>query len=374
MAYRQRKSILGSIIKLLLLIFVILFIVGCYKIDYLANNKYIKIAKEKIHSTISSITNSASGSFAALVENYEPDEIDESKYEVSDTQNRYYYNQLDDNSKIIYAEILHNLDRIKNGEDNIKISSKLSSLADSGDMNSALMEAFQNAWDAFRNDNVDIFYIDGTKMCLVTKTTKRGSKVKYEFFISKGNNNSYFINGFNNKSQVEQAEQYIKEKEAEILESITEKNDYYKIMNAHNWIIENLEYNLEESNHNANIYGALHDNKVVCEGYARLFKSLMDKMNIPCIFVSGVGKNLENGSSEDHAWNYVFLKGKWYAVDATWDDPIILGGGFASSDTKYKYFLKGSDDFFASHTEEGQLVDNGMKFEYPEISKENYVK
>lgn len=374
MAYRQKKSILGSIIKLLLLLFVILFIVGCYKIEYLASNKYIKMAKEKIHSTISSITDSASGSFAALVENYEPDEIDESIYEVSDTQNRYYYNQLDENSKIIYAEILHNIDRIKDGEDNIKISSKLSSLADSGDMNSALMVVFQNAWDAFRNDNVDVFYIDGTKMCLVTKMTKRGSQVKYEFFISKGNNNNYFINGFNNKSQVEQAEKYIKEKETEILESITEKNDYYRIMNAHNWIVENLEYNLEESNHNANIYGALYDNKVVCEGYARLFKSLMDKMNIPCIFVSGVGKNLENGSSEDHAWNYVFLKGKWYAVDATWDDPIILGGGFASSDIKYKYFLKGSDEFFDSHIEEGQLVDNGMEFEYPEISKEDYVK
>lgn len=374
MAYRQKKSILGSIIKLFILLFVILFIVGCYKIEYLANNKYIKIAKEKLHSMISSVTSSASGSFSALVENYEPDEIDESVYEVSDTQNRYYYNQLDENSKIIYAEILHNIDKIKDGEDNIKISSKLSSLANGGDMNNALMVAFQNAWDAFRNDNVDIFYIDGTKMCLVTKTTKRGSQVKYEFFISKGNNSNYFINGFNSKSQVEQAEKYIEEKETEILSSITEKNDYYRIMNAHNWIVENLEYNLEESNNNANIYGALYDNKVVCEGYARLFKSLMDKMNIPCIFVSGVGKNLENGSSEDHAWNYVFLKGKWYAVDATWDDPIILGGGLVSSDIKYKYFLKGSDNFFESHKEEGKLVDNGMEFNYPEISKEDYVK
>ena len=41
-------------------------------------------------------------------------------------------------------------------------------------MNDELMNAFQNAWDAFRNDNVDIFYIDGSKMCLVTKPIKRG--------------------------------------------------------------------------------------------------------------------------------------------------------------------------------------------------------
>ena len=175
----KRKPILGKIIKLLILIAVVLFVVGCYKVDFLKNNKYVIISKQKINSAIDTITNRSSDSFAALVENYEPDEFDESKYEVSDSQNRYYYNQLDENAKIIYAEILNNLDRIKNGEDNIKISSRLSSLADSDDMNTALMTTFQNAWDAFRNDNVDVFYIDGTKMCLVTKTTKRGNQIKY---------------------------------------------------------------------------------------------------------------------------------------------------------------------------------------------------
>jgi len=369
----KRKPILGKIIKLIILLAVVLFIIACYKVDFLKNNKYIIMAKQKINGTIDMISSKAEDSFAALVENYEPDEFDESKYEVSDSQNRYYYNQLDENAKIIYAEILNNIDRIKDGEDNIKISSKLSSLASSDDMNEALMSTFQNAWDAFRNDNVDTFYIDGTKMCLVTKTIKRGSQVKYEFFISKGKNSNYFIDGFYSRAQVEAAEEFVKQKEDEILSSITDKNDYYKIMHAHNWIVDNVSYNSEESNNNANLYGALHDHKVVCEGYARLFKSLMDKMNIPCVFVSGVGYS-DSGESEDHAWNYVFLKGQWYAIDATWDDPIIIGNGSVSQDIKYKYFLKGSDEFFKSHMEDGQLVENGMKFEYPIISKENYVK
>ena len=367
----KKKPILGKIIRLIILIAVVLFVVACYKVDFLKNNKYVIIAKQKINTTIDRITNKASDSFAALVENYEPDEFDESKYEVEDSQNRYYYNQLDDNAKIIYAEILNNLDRIKDGEDNIKISSRLSSLADSEDMNTALMTTFQNAWDAFRNDNVDVFYLDGTKMCLVTKTIKRGSQVKYEFFISKGNNLNYFIDGFNSKAQVEAAEQFVKEKEEEILASITDKNDYYKIMHAHNWIVENVSYNLNESGNNANLYGALHDRKVVCEGYARLFKSLMDKMNIPCVFISGVGTS--DGSSEDHAWNYVFLKGDWYAIDVTWDDPIVIGNGSISKDLKYKYFLRGSNSFSKSHEEDGKLVENGMKFEYPVISEEDYV-
>ncbi len=367
----KKKPILGTIIKIFILIVVVGFIVACYKVDYLRNNKYISTAINKIDGAIELITNKASGSFAALVENYEPDEEDESVYEVSDSQNRYYYNQLDENAKIIYAEILNNINRIKNGEDNIKISSKLSSLSENNDMNQALMITFQNAWDAFRNDNVDYFYIDGTKMCLVTKTIKRGSKIKYEFYISRGQNSNYFINGFTSKNQVERAEQFVKEKEDEIINSITDKNDYYKILNVHNWIVDNVEYNLEESNNNANIYGALYDKKVVCEGYARLFKSIMDKMNIPCVFISGVG--ISNDKKEDHAWNYVFLKGQWYAVDVTWDDPIIIGNGTVSPDVKYKYFLKGSKDLEGNHIADGKLADNGMTFEYPDLSKENYV-
>lgn len=368
----KRKPILGKIIKCIIIIMVIGFVVACYTVDNLKNNKYVVIAKKKIDAAISVVTNRASDSFAALVESYEPDEYDDSIYYVSNSQDRYYYNQLDDNSKIIYAEILNNLNRIKDGEDNIKISSRLSLLANSNDMNDALMTAFQNAWDAFRNDNVDVFYIDGTKMCLVTKTIKRGSKTKYEFYISKGKNANYLIDGFVSKEQVEIAEQFISHKEKEILDEINNKNDYYKILNAHNWIVDNICYNTQDSYNNANLYGALYDKKVVCEGYARLFKSLMDKMNIPCVFVSGVGIN--EGHSENHAWNYVFLKGEWYAVDVTWDDPIVIGNGKISQSIKYRYFLKGSDNFFTSHEEDGTFVEKGMKFKYPEISKEDYVK
>ena len=57
-------------------------------------------------------------------------------------------------SEVIYAEILNNIEKIKSGEDYIKISSKLSGLARKENMNDELMNAFQNAWDAFRNDNV----------------------------------------------------------------------------------------------------------------------------------------------------------------------------------------------------------------------------
>lgn len=371
----KRKSAIWTIIKLIILLILIFFIYACYNIDYFKYNKYVIMAKSKITDTVSNITNSTKDGLSALIESYEPDEEDDAIYEITDAQNRYYYNQLDESSKIIYAEILKNLDKIKNGEDNIKISSKLSNLVDKNDdMSNSLMKSFQNAWDAFRNDNVDIFYIDGSKMCLVTKTITKGSKVTYEFYISRGVNENYLVDGFSNAKEIDEAIEYVSESENQILSTITEKNDYYKIVKAHNWIVDNVEYNLEDSVNNSNIYGALHDKKVVCEGYARLFKSLMDKLEIPCILVSGVGVDSKTGQSENHAWNYVYLKGNWYAMDVTWDDPIIIGGGTISSDVKYKYFLKGSKEFNTTHISEGKLVENGMEFVYPVISVNDYIK
>lgn len=372
--YERRKSKVGTIIKIIIFLLIIFFIYGCYNINFLKNNKYIKKAKATIEGTISSIANSAKDSFSIIVENYEPDEEDYAVYEITDAQNRYYYNQLDEPAKIIYAEILGNIDKIKSGEDYIKISAKLSDYVSGEDASASLMGSFQNAWDAFRNDNVDIFYIDGTKMCLVTKTIRKGSKTTYEFYISKGDNDTYFIDGFKSLQEVNYAVTYVTDSEKQILDSVTEKNDYYKIMKIHNWIVDNVEYNMQESYNNANIYGALQDNKVVCEGYARLFKSLMDKLEIPCVIVSGEGINLDTGSSENHAWNYVYLKGNWYAMDVTWDDPVIIGKGYVSKDTQYRFFLKGSDEFFKTHIEEGKLVENGMQFKYPEISNVDYVR
>ena len=64
--------------------------------------------------------------------------------------------------------------------------------------------------------------------------------------------------------------------------------------------------------------------------------------------------------------------GKWYALDATWDDPIIIGNGRIGNDVKYKYFLKGSDTFFKNHTENGDVSRTGQTFVYKEISKTDY--
>ena len=151
----------------------------------------------------------------------------------------------------------------------------------------------------------------------------------------------------------------------------SEKSDI-KIKRIHNWLISTIQYEKDENSKNQhNIYGALHDKKAVCEGYARSFKYIMKKVGVPAVLVSGTARNSED-KTESHAWNYVQINENWYAVDVTWDDPIITEERPLSIEEKYRYCLKGSDEFFKDHTEDGMISENGMKFKYPTLSKSNY--
>ena len=55
----------------------------------------------------------------------------------------------------------------------------------------------------------------------------------------------------------------------------------------------------------------------VCEGYARALKVLCDRVGIPCVLEEGYA----NGAS--HMWNNVKMGSQWYAVDVTWNDPVL---------------------------------------------------
>ena len=99
----------------------------------------------------------------------------------------------------------------------------------------------------------------------------------------------------------------------------------------------------------------------VCEGYSRAFKVLCKEMGIPCILMSGNARSNAQSKGEGHMWDYVQMEdGRWYAVDVTWDDPIIGGTNSAiSGQESHKWFLTGSQTdmgggfaFIDSHPEE----------------------
>lgn len=100
----------------------------------------------------------------------------------------------------------------------------------------------------------------------------------------------------------------------------------YKYMIDHCEYDENITSSEEyESEHPSlfNLYGALVDQKAVCEGYARAFDYLCSELGVDTVCISGTVESDPDGndtSDELHLWNAVMLDGEWYMADVTWDD------------------------------------------------------
>ena len=279
---------------------------------------------------------------------------------------------MDEYGKIIYDELENNKENMKSGTYSIDFDTKFNDLLNSNDGEEKLSIAFQSAWNAFTYDNMDVFYIDVEKLILTTQTTTILNTSTHRVSLSRGDNASYLNNNFNTIEEIDNALNFLEGMREEINRQLEGYNEIEKIRQVHNWLIDNIEYDTNfESNEPYSIYGALKEGKAVCEGYARSFKYILDELGIPCVLVSGTGTN-SNDQTESHAWNYVEIAGEWYAVDVTWDDPIILGNGYVSEDIRYRNFLKGAESFFTNHYEDGELSGNSMEFDYPELSEDDY--
>lgn len=90
----------------------------------------------------------------------------------------------------------------------------------------------------------------------------------------------------------------------------------------HDRLILHIDYDRANEKPDAeNIYGALVGGAAVCDGYAKAFQYLANRMGIDCVYIKGTSAL---GSS--HAWNGVCLDGEWYYVDVTWDEPTEASG------------------------------------------------
>lgn len=284
----------------------------------------------------------------------------------------YYYGQLDDNAKIIYDALKENKENMKTGTYELDFGTQFNTLLHTETGEQELQTAFQSAWNAYSYDQADLFYIDSQKLTLMNEYVNVGGIVTYHISIGPGENENYLLDTFQEAESIEQAESYIQNIVDQIVEQTQNDSVVEKARRIHNWLVSSVSYEESEENKNRfEIYGALHDQRAVCEGYARSFKYLMEKVGVPCVLVSGTGTNSE-GKSESHAWNYMQVNNEWYAVDVTWDDPVVVGGGTPGTNTLYRYFLKGSEEFYKDHKEENIISENSMSFRFPTLSTTDY--
>ena len=285
--------------------------------------------------------------------------------------NRYfYYNQLNTYGKTIYNEMYKNIDDIKTGTYVVDFGSVFNELLNTTGGEKTLADAFQLSINALLLDHPEIFYLDVTKMYMYTEINKTVLETTYKVSIGPEEGSNYLFEGFESKTDVLIAEKEINSLASTLINEF-KGTTYDKAKQAHNYLIDNTKYDENDLLiHSHNIYGTLINKTAVCDGYAKAYKFLLDCMGIHCVQVCGMGTN-SVGITENHTWNYVMINDRWYAVDTTWDDPIITGGGFLTDSLRYTNFLCGSDLFFKNHIEDGYIIPNGC-FSYPTLNKTNY--
>lgn len=78
-------------------------------------------------------------------------------------------------------------------------------------------------------------------------------------------------------------------------------------------VARSLTYKNQEEEIDHNIIGPLLKHTGVCEGYSCYLMILMRSLDIPVIRVMGYGNH------EAHCWNMVWIEGKPYHLDVTWE-------------------------------------------------------
>ena len=93
------------------------------------------------------------------------------------------------------------------------------------------------------------------------------------------------------------------------------------VLAYHEYLTSTVAYAYEDyfngtiaANHGYDMYGALVKHSCVCQGYAETMFYLLREAGLSCAIASSENIN--------HAWNIVKIHGKWYHIDATWDDPV----------------------------------------------------
>lgn len=133
------------------------------------------------------------------------------------------------------------------------------------------------------------------------------------------------------KSQAADIQQFLDSKVTALAKTIpATATELKKLQICHDYVCTHTEFSMDYPT-GESVIGCMVDGVAQCTGYAKTMLYLCNVIDVPCMFI--VGRNSEGAT---HAWNYVQLKGDWYLLDATWDDPIMKVPN--AQNVYYQYF------------------------------------
>ncbi len=184
----------------------------------------------------------------------------------------------------LYGEILHSLLEL---EEETELSVLDTELVDS-------------VFQCVMADHPEIFYVDG----YTTTVYRLGSVVTRMVF--KG---GYTMG----REEIRDSSTRIEERIREWLSGAPVGDDYETVKYLYEYLILHTEYELGCAD-NQNIRSVLLNGKSVCQGYAKTFQLLCQRMGIGALLVTGMI------GGQRHGWNMVCMDGQWYHIDPTWGD------------------------------------------------------
>ncbi|MCI8326801.1 MAG: hypothetical protein HFI37_03390 [Lachnospiraceae bacterium] len=261
-------------------------------------------------------------------------EIERSDLKIeSISQEEYVYQTLDEETKVVYDEVLN---AILEHKKTIAVSTNDKEILDI-------------AYNAVNADYGELFWISG----YMYTQHYRGDNITGIDFSP-----SYTMK----KEERQKTQKKIDERVKEILKGISPSDsDYNKVKYIFEVLVKQVDYNPGAKN-NQNIISVFLNRETVCQGYACATQYLLDLLGVQSAIVTG------KADGEAHAWNLVKMDGEYYYVDTTWGNSRYFNRNSAEEKyVNYNYLGMNSEEISISHQAE-------TVFELPECiaSRDNY--
>ena len=270
-------------------------------------------------------------SIAKSVISGEPKEVEELRQmEVAQSEEghqEYYFKQLTEEEQRAYRELLKGI-RAREKEFYLTISDD---------------DSIDRSYHAVLKDHPEIFWVHNREK--IYKTTYSDS----DYCV--------FTPGYTyTDSEIDEIQTAMDQSFQEAKALIPEDaGDYEKVRIVYTYVIDHTQYQTGEDDQS--IAGVFWKKSAVCAGYAGAVQYLLERLDIPCIYVDGSTK----GSTEGHAWDIVKIGQEYYYVDATnGDQPDFLNGDAAQLEEHktiiYDYLCPFPEEYEKTYTPSEELT------------------
>ena len=126
------------------------------------------------------------------------------------------------------------------------------------------------------------------------------------------------------KSKIMEHQKAMEARVKKLAKQAEKMSEWEKELFIHDFICENVHYDKLKKPYSHEIIGPLGHGVGVCEGIAKSVKILCDALGIWCMIAISE-RNPDKNIKYRHAWNVIKIGGKYYHLDATFDNSLGKG-------------------------------------------------